>query len=170
MYCFIGKLNFVAPLLFATSWTIKRLFWCIFCSCIFRCLQTLIMYHKMQDKELAQHQISILLFVAFACGLGMFMFTRLLGPQILAGKLLRSSWLWHLMVSISYFFLLLDNSYIVLRTFILLKFEPFFPLLSCEYWGRWGNTFLCTWQASKSVIHIHVVTKTCKHICTKQIN
>nr|CAD1840738.1 unnamed protein product [Ananas comosus var. bracteatus] len=37
-----------------------------------------------KDKELVQHQISILLFVAFACGLGMFMFTRLLGPQILA--------------------------------------------------------------------------------------
>ncbi|XP_072979023.1 protein DETOXIFICATION 46, chloroplastic [Typha angustifolia] len=38
-----------------------------------------------KDKELAQHQISMLLFVAFSCGLGMFLFTRLLGPRILAG-------------------------------------------------------------------------------------
>ncbi|XP_038972318.1 protein DETOXIFICATION 46, chloroplastic isoform X2 [Phoenix dactylifera] len=37
-----------------------------------------------KDKGLAQHQISMLLFAAFACGLGMFLFTRLLGPQVLA--------------------------------------------------------------------------------------
>ncbi|XP_073102382.1 protein DETOXIFICATION 46, chloroplastic isoform X4 [Elaeis guineensis] len=37
-----------------------------------------------KDKQLAQHQISMLLFVAFACGLGMFLFSRLLGTQVLA--------------------------------------------------------------------------------------
>ncbi|CAL9072565.1 unnamed protein product [Musa textilis] len=37
-----------------------------------------------KDKRLVQHQISMLLFVAFACGLGMFLFTRLLGTQILS--------------------------------------------------------------------------------------
>ncbi|XP_020267791.1 uncharacterized protein LOC109843274 isoform X2 [Asparagus officinalis] len=31
------------------------------------------------DKNLAQHQISMLMFVAFACGCGMFLFTKLLG-------------------------------------------------------------------------------------------
>ncbi|WOK98205.1 protein DETOXIFICATION 46, chloroplastic [Canna indica] len=37
-----------------------------------------------KDKRLAQHQISMLLFVAFACGLGMLLFTKLLGIQILS--------------------------------------------------------------------------------------
>ncbi|KAJ3693965.1 hypothetical protein LUZ60_009445 [Juncus effusus] len=37
-----------------------------------------------QDRELAQHQISMLLFVAFTCGFGMFLFTKLLGPRVLA--------------------------------------------------------------------------------------
>ncbi|CAL9147389.1 protein DETOXIFICATION 46, chloroplastic-like [Musa acuminata AAA Group] len=37
-----------------------------------------------KDKRLVQHQISMLLFVAFACGLGMLLFTRLLGTQILS--------------------------------------------------------------------------------------
>ncbi|KAF3336150.1 MATE efflux family protein 4 [Carex littledalei] len=37
-----------------------------------------------QDRELAQHQISMLLFVALTCGMGMLLFTKFLGPQILA--------------------------------------------------------------------------------------
>ncbi|XP_020243363.1 protein DETOXIFICATION 46, chloroplastic isoform X2 [Asparagus officinalis] len=36
-----------------------------------------------KDKNLAQHQISMLLFVAFACGCGMFLFTKLLGVRVL---------------------------------------------------------------------------------------
>lgn len=37
----------------------------------------------MQDEELAQHQVSMLLFVALTCGLGMFLFTKLFGTQVL---------------------------------------------------------------------------------------
>ncbi|KAJ6839007.1 protein DETOXIFICATION 46, chloroplastic isoform X1 [Iris pallida] len=37
-----------------------------------------------KDKRLAQHQISMLLFVAFACGMGMLLFTKLLGTHVLA--------------------------------------------------------------------------------------
>ncbi|KAJ0968477.1 hypothetical protein J5N97_025394 [Dioscorea zingiberensis] len=37
-----------------------------------------------KDESLAQHQISMLLFIAFACGLGMFLFTKILGTQVLA--------------------------------------------------------------------------------------
>lgn len=40
----------------------------------------------MQDEELAQHQVSMLLFVALACGIGMFLFTKLFGTQVLTGK------------------------------------------------------------------------------------
>ncbi|KAJ4770620.1 Protein DETOXIFICATION [Rhynchospora pubera] len=37
-----------------------------------------------QDREIAQHQISMLLFVALTCGLGMFLFTKFFSPQVLA--------------------------------------------------------------------------------------
>ncbi|XP_042412165.1 protein DETOXIFICATION 47, chloroplastic-like isoform X2 [Zingiber officinale] len=37
-----------------------------------------------KDRKIVQHQISMLLFVAFACGLGMFLFTKLMGTQILS--------------------------------------------------------------------------------------
>ncbi|KAH7668528.1 Multi antimicrobial extrusion protein [Dioscorea alata] len=37
-----------------------------------------------KDESLVQHQISMLLFVAFACGLGMFLFTKILGTRVLA--------------------------------------------------------------------------------------
>ncbi|KAJ6821918.1 protein DETOXIFICATION 46, chloroplastic isoform X1 [Iris pallida] len=37
-----------------------------------------------KDRTLVQHQISMLLFVAFTCGMGMFLFTKLLGTHILA--------------------------------------------------------------------------------------
>lgn len=43
--------------------------------------------YYMQDEELAQHQVSMLLFVALTCGLGMFLFTKLFGTQVLTGKL-----------------------------------------------------------------------------------
>uniref|UniRef100_A0A0D3EZZ7 Protein DETOXIFICATION n=1 Tax=Oryza barthii TaxID=65489 RepID=A0A0D3EZZ7_9ORYZ len=36
-----------------------------------------------KDEELAQHQVSMLLFVALTCGLGMFLFTKLFGTQVL---------------------------------------------------------------------------------------
>ncbi|CAN6242821.1 unnamed protein product [Urochloa humidicola] len=36
-----------------------------------------------KDKELAQHQVSMLLFIALACGLGMFLFTKVFGTQVL---------------------------------------------------------------------------------------
>ncbi|CAA6673678.1 unnamed protein product [Spirodela intermedia] len=36
-----------------------------------------------KDRNLAQHQISILLFIAFACGLGMFVFTKFFSTQVL---------------------------------------------------------------------------------------
>lgn len=38
-----------------------------------------------KDKKLAQHQISMLLFVAFSCGLGMFSFTKFAGIKVLSG-------------------------------------------------------------------------------------
>ncbi|KAF8410514.1 hypothetical protein HHK36_003044 [Tetracentron sinense] len=37
-----------------------------------------------EDKNEVQHQISVLLFVGFTCGIGMFFFTKFLGPWILA--------------------------------------------------------------------------------------
>jgi hypothetical protein len=40
----------------------------------------------MQDKELAQHQVSMLLFIALTCGIGMFLFTKVFGTQVLTGK------------------------------------------------------------------------------------
>jgi hypothetical protein len=40
----------------------------------------------MQDEELAQHQVSMLLFVALAFGIGMFLFTKIFGVQVLTGK------------------------------------------------------------------------------------
>lgn len=43
----------------------------------------------MQDKELAQHQVSMLLFVGLMCGIGMFLFTKFLGTQVLTGKTLK---------------------------------------------------------------------------------
>ncbi|XP_006648254.2 protein DETOXIFICATION 46, chloroplastic [Oryza brachyantha] len=36
-----------------------------------------------KDEELAQHQVSMLLFVALTCGIGMFLFTKLFGTQVL---------------------------------------------------------------------------------------
>ncbi|KAL6848344.1 hypothetical protein ACP4OV_021638 [Aristida adscensionis] len=36
-----------------------------------------------KDKELAQHQVSMLLFVALTCGIGMFLFTKVFGTQVL---------------------------------------------------------------------------------------
>ncbi|XP_062217189.1 protein DETOXIFICATION 46, chloroplastic-like [Phragmites australis] len=36
-----------------------------------------------KDEELAQHQVSMLLFVALACGIGMFLFTKVFGTQVL---------------------------------------------------------------------------------------
>ncbi|CAA7410919.1 unnamed protein product [Spirodela intermedia] len=36
-----------------------------------------------KDRNLAQHQISILLFIAFACGLGMLVFTKFFSTQVL---------------------------------------------------------------------------------------
>lgn len=44
----------------------------------------------MQDRNLAQHQISMLLFVAFACGIGMFLFTKFFSTQVLTGNYLFS--------------------------------------------------------------------------------
>lgn len=40
----------------------------------------------MQDKEEVQHNISLLLFVALACGVAMLLFTRLLGSRMLTSK------------------------------------------------------------------------------------
>jgi hypothetical protein len=40
----------------------------------------------MQDEELAQHQVSMLLFLALAFGIGMFLFTKIFGVQVLTGK------------------------------------------------------------------------------------
>jgi Na+-driven multidrug efflux pump len=37
-----------------------------------------------KDKELAQHQVSMLLFIALACGIGMFLFTKVFGTQALS--------------------------------------------------------------------------------------
>lgn len=39
----------------------------------------------MQDKDEVQHQISILLFLGLACGVLMFLFTRLFGARALTG-------------------------------------------------------------------------------------
>ncbi|CAD6204431.1 unnamed protein product [Miscanthus lutarioriparius] len=39
-------------------------------------------YHT-QDEELAQHQVSMLLFLALACGIAMFLFTKVFGTQVL---------------------------------------------------------------------------------------
>ncbi|XP_066329161.1 protein DETOXIFICATION 46, chloroplastic-like [Miscanthus floridulus] len=36
-----------------------------------------------KDEELAQHQVSMLLFLALACGIGMFLFTKVFGTQVL---------------------------------------------------------------------------------------
>lgn len=36
-----------------------------------------------KDEELAQHQVSMLLFVALTCGVGMFIFTKVFGTQVL---------------------------------------------------------------------------------------
>uniref|UniRef100_A0A0E0CE33 Protein DETOXIFICATION n=1 Tax=Oryza meridionalis TaxID=40149 RepID=A0A0E0CE33_9ORYZ len=36
-----------------------------------------------KDEELAQHQVSMLLFVALTCGIGMFLFTKVFGTQVL---------------------------------------------------------------------------------------
>ncbi|XP_062224266.1 protein DETOXIFICATION 46, chloroplastic-like [Phragmites australis] len=36
-----------------------------------------------KDEELARHQVSMLLFVALACGIGMFLFTKVFGTQVL---------------------------------------------------------------------------------------
>jgi len=44
-------------------------------------------YHT-QDEELAQHQVSMLLFLALACGIAMFLFTKVFGTQVLTGKTL----------------------------------------------------------------------------------
>ncbi|RLM79699.1 protein DETOXIFICATION 46, chloroplastic-like [Panicum miliaceum] len=37
-----------------------------------------------KDKELVQHQVSMLLFIALACGIGMFLFTKVFGTQALS--------------------------------------------------------------------------------------
>jgi hypothetical protein len=42
--------------------------------------------YYMQDKELTQHQVSMLLFVGLVCGIGMFLFTKFFGTQVLTGK------------------------------------------------------------------------------------
>ncbi|KAL6629254.1 hypothetical protein ACP70R_029019 [Stipagrostis hirtigluma subsp. patula] len=39
-----------------------------------------------KDEELAQHQVSKLLFVALACGIGMFLFTKVFGAPVLIGN------------------------------------------------------------------------------------
>ncbi|XP_008645186.1 protein DETOXIFICATION 46, chloroplastic isoform X2 [Zea mays] len=36
-----------------------------------------------KDEELTQHQVSMLLFLALACGIGMFLFTKVFGTQVL---------------------------------------------------------------------------------------
>jgi uncharacterized membrane protein len=41
--------------------------------------------YYMQDKELTQHQVSMLLFVGLVCGIGMFLFTKFFGTQVLTG-------------------------------------------------------------------------------------
>jgi hypothetical protein len=48
----------------------------------------------MQDKELAQHQVSMLLFIALACGIGMFLFTKVFGTQALSGNTLKKNSIW----------------------------------------------------------------------------
>lgn len=40
----------------------------------------------LQDKDEAQHQVSVLLFVGLACGLLMFLFTRFCGTWALTGN------------------------------------------------------------------------------------
>lgn len=48
----------------------------------------------MQDEELAQHQVSTLLFVALTFGIGMFLFTKIFGVQVLTGKSLKQNVQW----------------------------------------------------------------------------
>jgi len=48
----------------------------------------------MQDEELAQHQVSMLLFIALTCGIGMFLFTKVFGTQALTGKTLKKNSIW----------------------------------------------------------------------------
>lgn len=53
----------------------------------------------MQDKELAQHQVSMLLFIALSCGIGMFLFTKVFGTQVLTGKTLKKKKYFDLQIS-----------------------------------------------------------------------
>jgi len=49
----------------------------------------------MQDEDLAQHQVSMLLFIALTCGIGMFLFTKVFGTQALTGnKTLKKNSIW----------------------------------------------------------------------------